>query len=522
MDQSSSNNATSSTSSTPSNFSTYVGNLRCDIPVEELKNKLHSLFETVGVSVLVADTQVYRKSWKEPSFGFVVLRDKSSFDLAAEKLNGTKNDEIVFTGKELIISPRRKRKPQLSKLQTTTKPVLTSVRNNSKKGKHKTANNHRGKNSRSHGVAMETSTISNGDTDSSLLNARSSPKNTDPSSSILNSLVPQGKYFCVGQKLGTEDRLTEYKQGGGKYLDYHFKLDVGKYICAFLNSEGGTLLIGVKDDCTVCGTEISNRKREDQLRLQIDKIMKGFNPNVFPNLYSVKFIPVYPISMITSGSCSSSQPGDENSTQLPDTSSNKLLSLSSPLVPRRLPPLNLTSQDDNASGLSTKQSNTDSLSTSKLTPVKSSGEGTSVDGALNENILKVVEISVQSPPRPSGGQRTLYQNHKREVYIRLDGSVRGPLEASEIVEWGRCNMAESLHMEHDYLKQQVHRKQEEITMNLKLVDDVVKQKQFLEDQYKEEQNTLVSEIDKLRTREKEIEGELEQVRKTKSKVCVIM
>lgn len=308
---------------------------------------------------------------------------------------------------------------------------------------------------------------------------------------------------------------------------------------------GGTLLIGVKDDCTVCGTEISNSKREDQLRLQIDKIMKGFNPNVFPNLYSVKFIPVYPSNVMTndaktSGSCSSSHPGDSNMTKLPDVLSNEGIKnkdsvdhgnaflghppfpLSSPPVPRKLPPLNLSGQENDHSDVSNEPDNIGSLSTNNLSPVKSLVQKNADDSLLNEKTLKVIEIAVQCPPRPSGGQRTLYQNHKREVYLRLDGSVQGPLQASEIVEWGRCNMAESLHIEHDYLKQQVHRKQDEITMNMKLVDDLVKQKQFLEDQYKEKENNLVSEIDKLRTREKEIENELERVRRTKSKVCDIL
>lgn len=248
MDQSSSNNATTSTSSTSSNFSTYIGNLRSDIPVEELQDKLHSLFETVGVLVLVPDIQVYRRSWKKPSFAFVVLQDKSTFDLAVKKLNGTKDGDIVFSGKELIISSAHRENPQLSQSHTTTKTVKCA-RKNSKKSKHKTANNHKNKNVTSHGVAMETSTLSNVYTHNSLLNGEILPNipssslvNTDPNASSLKSSVPQGKYFYVGQKLGTEDRLTEYKQGGGKYLDFQFNRDVGKYVCAFLNSEGMFLL----------------------------------------------------------------------------------------------------------------------------------------------------------------------------------------------------------------------------------------------------------------------------------------
>ncbi len=45
----------------------------------------------------------------------------------------------------------------------------------------------------------------------------------------------------------TESRRMEFKTGGGHYARNRLKSDVGKYTGAFLNSEGGMLIIGVTD-----------------------------------------------------------------------------------------------------------------------------------------------------------------------------------------------------------------------------------------------------------------------------------
>ena len=48
--------------------------------------------------------------------------------------------------------------------------------------------------------------------------------------------------------------------------------------------------------------------------------------------------------------------------------------------------------------------------------------------------LKVIVVTVNIPP---GNTESLYETDRGEVYIRRDGSVQGPLKASQIMEWCR-------------------------------------------------------------------------------------
>lgn len=63
------------------------------------------------------------------------------------------------------------------------------------------------------------------------------------------------------------------------------------YGCAFLNSGGGSLLVGVRDDGVVCGVQFSH-KEEDETRLQVDLIVNSFDPPLLPHNYSLNFLPV--------------------------------------------------------------------------------------------------------------------------------------------------------------------------------------------------------------------------------------
>lgn len=91
--------------------------------------------------------------------------------------------------------------------------------------------------------------------------------------------------------MGCETRNVEFKRGGGEYLTVTLKHHVRKYMCAFLNSEGGSLFVGVEDSGFVHGVRC-NHKDEDRVRLLVDTILKGFKPQVFPAAYSLSFIPV--------------------------------------------------------------------------------------------------------------------------------------------------------------------------------------------------------------------------------------
>uniref|UniRef100_A0A8C0D080 Schlafen like 1 n=1 Tax=Balaenoptera musculus TaxID=9771 RepID=A0A8C0D080_BALMU len=94
-----------------------------------------------------------------------------------------------------------------------------------------------------------------------------------------------------GAFLGSETRNVEFKRGGGEYLSQAFKHHLRRYVCAFLNSEGGSLLVGVEDSGLVQGIRCSHRD-EDRVRLLVDSILQGFKPQVFPDAYKLTFIPV--------------------------------------------------------------------------------------------------------------------------------------------------------------------------------------------------------------------------------------
>uniref|UniRef100_A0A8C3A9V8 Schlafen AlbA-2 domain-containing protein n=1 Tax=Cyclopterus lumpus TaxID=8103 RepID=A0A8C3A9V8_CYCLU len=93
-----------------------------------------------------------------------------------------------------------------------------------------------------------------------------------------------------GTYMGKKTQQLELKEGGGKdktecYLTRLFYKDFLKYGCAFLNSEGGTLLVGVS------GTLIDH-KQEDETRRHLDSVAKQFTPPLFPHNYSLRFLPV--------------------------------------------------------------------------------------------------------------------------------------------------------------------------------------------------------------------------------------
>nr|XP_045004591.1 schlafen-like protein 1 isoform X2 [Jaculus jaculus] len=94
-----------------------------------------------------------------------------------------------------------------------------------------------------------------------------------------------------GAFLGSETRNMEFKRGSGEYLNLAFKHHVRRYVCAFLNSEGGSLLVGVEDSGLVQGIRCGHRE-EDRARLLVDSILQGFKPQVFPDAYTLTFIPV--------------------------------------------------------------------------------------------------------------------------------------------------------------------------------------------------------------------------------------
>lgn len=66
---------------------------------------------------------------------------------------------------------------------------------------------------------------------------------------------------------------------------------ITKYICALLNSHGGTLLIGVEKNFTVRGRKL-NREDIDKFQRHVDEALKGFSPSVKGHEYAINFHPV--------------------------------------------------------------------------------------------------------------------------------------------------------------------------------------------------------------------------------------
>lgn len=88
-----------------------------------------------------------------------------------------------------------------------------------------------------------------------------------------------------------EDIETEYK-------NYYFPLDdkhraiLRKTICGFLNTNGGRIYIGIRDeDQCILGLELTT-KEQDVIRLVIDDLLKEITPKPNPDECLTKFVPL--------------------------------------------------------------------------------------------------------------------------------------------------------------------------------------------------------------------------------------
>nr|XP_035958812.1 schlafen-like protein 1 isoform X2 [Halichoerus grypus] len=121
--------------------------------------------------------------------------------------------------------------------------------------------------------------------------SRGQPGGTRSDSAIVHQEIVGQERLFQGAFLGNETRSVEFKRGGGEYLSLAFKHHLRRYVCAFLNSEGGSLFVGVEDSGLVQGVRCSHHD-EDRVRLLVDSILQGFQPQVFPDAYTLSFIPV--------------------------------------------------------------------------------------------------------------------------------------------------------------------------------------------------------------------------------------
>ena len=64
-----------------------------------------------------------------------------------------------------------------------------------------------------------------------------------------------------------------------------------KYLCGMLNSQGGTLYGGIQDCGTVTGFMMSQYQK-DHVIIQLEDVFERFNPPVYKDKFSVRFIPI--------------------------------------------------------------------------------------------------------------------------------------------------------------------------------------------------------------------------------------
>ncbi|KAK2506414.1 hypothetical protein MC885_007653 [Smutsia gigantea] len=117
------------------------------------------------------------------------------------------------------------------------------------------------------------------------------PSGTRSDSAIVRREILGQEQLFQGAFLGSETRNVEFKRGSGEYLSLAFKHHSRRYVCAFLNSEGGSLSVGVEDSGLVQGIRCGHHD-EDRVRLLVGSTLQDLKPQVFPDAYTLTFIPV--------------------------------------------------------------------------------------------------------------------------------------------------------------------------------------------------------------------------------------
>jgi len=106
------------------------------------------------------------------------------------------------------------------------------------------------------------------------------------------NVVEVDKLIQMGENASVEFKSTLRWNIHANFIDKDLEHDVLKTMVAFLNTEGGTLLVGVKDDGSILGIELDQFPNDDKYLLHIgnlinDKIGKHFIDQI---KYGVKLI----------------------------------------------------------------------------------------------------------------------------------------------------------------------------------------------------------------------------------------
>lgn len=100
----------------------------------------------------------------------------------------------------------------------------------------------------------------------------------------------QSKSFVINTYFAQdENKKTEFKASTSQRFEVQLTVHMlAKYICAFLNTQGGVLYYGITDDHVVRGLILSANQR-DRLRLAIDSCCNSFSPEVDTDKVKLRF-----------------------------------------------------------------------------------------------------------------------------------------------------------------------------------------------------------------------------------------
>nr|XP_020666183.1 schlafen-like protein 1 [Pogona vitticeps]XP_020666184.1 schlafen-like protein 1 [Pogona vitticeps] len=268
----------------------YIGNLNPKYSSDVLCSMLKDIFGMANVTLQRHNIEVIRK--RRQAHAFVQLATETSLECVLKCLLIASDGEedltkkLVKKGKSLVVGPGKKfafgnkdGRESDSVGSSSESPLGDQqVHEKSRKWLQKETQTHPIRKSAQYSCRLVDQPVR-------FLSG------TCSDSAILQKDIIKKECLFHGAFLGSETRNVEFKRGGGDYLTVTLKHHVRKYMCAFLNSEGGSLFVGVDDNGLVCGIRCDH-KDEDRVRLLIDSLLKGFKPQVFPAAYTLSFIPV--------------------------------------------------------------------------------------------------------------------------------------------------------------------------------------------------------------------------------------
>ncbi|KAM3829440.1 schlafen-like protein 1 [Vipera latastei] len=265
----------------------YIGNLNPKYSSEDLCSMLKDILSTASVTLQRYDIEVIKK--RKQAYAFVQVATEISLEQVLKQLLLTSeaehnlSKELVQKGKNLVVGQGKKpasatKNSQESESMGSRSDVLLG----GPPERRKQLPNDNRSNPIRKSVRYPWRLV---DWPVTFLNS------TRSDSAIVHKEIVGRECLFYGAFLGEETRNVEFKQGSGEYLTTTLKHHLRKYTCAFLNSEGGSLFVGVEDNGLVRGVKCDH-KEEDRIRLLTDSLLKTFKPQVFPTAYTLSFIPV--------------------------------------------------------------------------------------------------------------------------------------------------------------------------------------------------------------------------------------